>query len=423
LGRGEVSRRRGTSVAHRPPGEVTPAVGTTEPEMRAIRSDIGADVSPNGVVGRATVRQAEPAPDPETWLKAVEPSWGRVLATTISLWLSRRLPSGRIGCRHSAAQRSRTWFRWPSWRLRHPSARGLRLSILVLALIAVAVTVLRFTVISSPAARPSSTGSPRPTVAEKGAARADAALRAAAQVRSQAAAWIAEQVNSSETVACDPAMCAALRARGIATNRLLPLQQAATGSSGAGVIVSSSAVRGQSGSWLGDNEAPVLIASFGSGNNVIEVRAAAPGGAGALQADLAARRSAGTQLLRSRRIEVSTQAAEQVQLGDVDTRLLVTLVGLASLQPLRVIAFADASPGGQVPFAAAPFRQVIIASVGSRIAAARFAAEALAMMHAQRPPYQPAQVAVIGVVANQVELRVEFAAPSPPGLLSSGASG
>jgi hypothetical protein len=218
-------------------------------------------------------------------------------------------------------------------------------------------------------------------------------------------------------------MCAALRAHGIATDRLLPLRRAATGSSGADMIVASSVVRGPSGSWLGDDDTPVLIASFGSGDNLIEVRSAAAGGAAALQTDLAARRSAGAQLLRSRRIEVSTQGAEQLEAGDVDTRLLVTLVGLASLQPLRVIGFADASPAGRVPFAAAPFRQVTITSVGSRVGAARFAAEALAMMHAQHPPYQPAQVTVIDVTASQVELRIEFAAPSPLGLLTGGASG
>jgi hypothetical protein len=218
-------------------------------------------------------------------------------------------------------------------------------------------------------------------------------------------------------------MCAALQARGVAADRLVPLKQAATGSPGAIMIVASAAIRGHSGSWLGNGDAPVVIASFGSGDNAIDVRVAAPGGTAALQADLTARKSAGAQLLRSRRIEVSAQGAEQLKAGEVDTRLLVTLVALASLRPLQVIAFGDAAPGGQVPLAISPFRQVIVAGAGSRGGAAGFAAKALAMIRAQRSPYQPARVTVIDLVHGQVELSIEFAAPGLLGLLSGGAPG
>jgi hypothetical protein len=87
----------------------------------------------------------------------------------------------------------------------------------------------------------------------------------------------------------------------------------------------------------------------------------------------------------------------------VDTRLLATLAALASQYSFRVIAFGDAAPGAPVLF-----RRVAITGIGRGLAAA------LAMVRAQNPPYLPAHAAVAG----QTGLSIEFAAPSPLGLLS-----
>jgi hypothetical protein len=98
----------------------------------------------------------------------------------------------------------------------------------------------------------------------------------------------------------------------------------------------------------------------------------------------------------------------------VDTRLLVALAALASLQPLRVVAFGEASPRERVPLAEAPLREVTITSADGRGLAA-----VLAMVRAQRAPFQPMHVTAVG----QAGLLIEFAAPSPIGLLTGGASG
>jgi hypothetical protein len=51
------------------------------------------------------------------------------------------------------------------------------------------------------------------------------------------------------------------------------------------------------------------------------------------------------------------------------------------------------------------------------------------MVRAQRAPYQPAQAAIVhlpggqGAPRGQLALRIDFAAPSPLGLLTGGASG
>jgi hypothetical protein len=218
-------------------------------------------------------------------------------------------------------------------------------------------------------------------------------------------------------------MCAALNAHGVAAGHLLPT---ATRPGGADLIVASESASSQFGARLGDGYTPVLIASFGSGPNLIQVHAISPGGRAAynsaLHADLAARRSAGAQLLHSGRLEVSALSAQQLQAGEVDSRLLVTLAALASLQPMRVIVFGDASPGEQAPLTEMPFRQVIVTRADSRGGAAGLSA-ALAMASAQRAPYQPAQVTTVDLGAGHAGLLIEFATPSPLGLLGGVTSG
>jgi len=216
-------------------------------------------------------------------------------------------------------------------------------------------------------------------------------------------------------------MCAALRAHGVAASRLVP-----AGPDAAGVdVVVASASAASAASAAGQQSAPVLLASFGSGANLVEVRTAPLGGSAAYQralaADLAARRSAGAQLLHSQRIGVAGPAAAQLQAGQVDSRLLIMLAMLASQHPWRVVAFGGASPG--VAVAQAPLRQVIITGPDAADLAA-----SLAMVRAQRAPYQPAQAAIVRLPGGQgaprgQALRIDFAAPSPLGLLTGGASG
>jgi hypothetical protein len=341
---------------------------------------------------------------------SAEPSWGQVLATTASLWLSRQRERAGLGRERSVPPSSR--------HLSRRAARGLRLAVLLLALTGVTVTALRLTGTSARAARSSSSGRSHPARARQAASGG-----AAAAVRAQAAGWIAGQVSSDETIACDPVMCAALQAHGVVAGRLLAVGPSTISLAPADVVVASPAIRSQFGGHLSDDYAPRLLASFGSGTSLIDVRAAFPGGVAAyntaLQADYAARQSAGEQLLRSRRIMVSPQGAAELKAGAVDTRLLVMLAALASLQPLRVADFGDASPGVTSPAADLPLREVTIASADGRGGTAGLA-PVLAMVRAQRAPYQAASATILVSPAGQAELLIEFAAPSPLGLLTGG---
>jgi hypothetical protein len=308
------------------------------------------------------------------------------LATTVSLWAGRRAA-----------------------RLRHPRL-ALVLAICVVVAAAAVVSVVQ---VSGTSTRTASAS--RPHAVPPAWARG-----AVGTVRTQAATWVASQLSNAETVGCDPLMCAALRARGVAASRLVPV---GAGAAGVDVVVASAA--GASGaaasaSAAGAGQQSVLLASFGSGASLVEVRTAPPGGAAAYQravaTDLAARRSAGAQLLHSQRIGVAGPAAGQLQAGQVDSRLLIMLAMLASQHPWRVVAFGGASPG--VAVTQAPFRQVTITGPDAGDLAA-----SLAMVRAQRAPYQPAQAAIVRLPGGQAALRIDFAAPSPLGLLTGGASG
>ena len=78
----------------------------------------------------------------------------------------------------------------------------------------------------------------------------------------------------------------------------------------------------------------------------------------------------------------------------MDTRLLIMLAMLASQHPWQVVAFGGASPG--VPLAQAPFRQVTITGPDAGALAA-----SLALVRAQRTPYQPVQAAIVRLPGGQ----------------------
>jgi hypothetical protein len=253
-------------------------------------------------------------------------------------------------------------------------------------------------------------------------ARGGNGLAAEVATRNLAAAWVADQVGRAAIVSCDPAMCQALQARGIPYGDLLELRTGTTDPLGSDVIVATAAVRSQFGGRLSSIYAPVVMASFGSGNLRITVRAIAPDGAAAyrsaLNADLLARQASGAQLLRNPRIVASPTARRQLAAGRVDSRLLITIAGMAALQPVDIAAFGDSAPGAG---AGSPLRSAELAATGG---AARRGSSAslrsmLAFLRAQRTPYLAAHVEIVRHTGGQILLLIEFAAPSPLGLLDS----
>ena len=324
---------------------------------------------------------------PHTGVQRPEPSWPKVIATTVRLWVSR----------HPVA-------RWKitGWRLLALVACA------VLAVSAAVAAVVVGTTASSSPSRPSS----QPSSA---AAPISGSLQAATAARSSAAGWIAGQVSPSAIVACDPSMCAALQASGVAAGRLLVLGTSASDPLGSDLVVATPALRSQFGARLASVYAPVVIASFGSGAARIDIRAVAADGTAAydsaLAADRGARIAAGEELIGNHRIAMTAAAATVLRAGQVDPRLLAMLAALAAQQPLRILAFGDPSPGAS---AAIPLRSVELAPADAGTQAAARLRTMLSFLRAQRLPFLPATAALV----HQSALSIEYTAPSPLGLLS-----
>jgi hypothetical protein len=319
-----------------------------------------------------------------------------VLATTLQLWAERRL-------------RRPGWF-WPT-RARWRIATLLVLIAVVFAAGAITVALLR----GPPAADRTAGG----TSAANSPALSSAAIRAAAVARTSAAAWVVHQVAADAIVSCDPQMCAALETAGIPAGRLFILGNGHPDPLGSDVIVSTAAVRSQFGARLDSVYAPVVLASFGTGSAQAAIRVVAPDGAAAyltsLRADVAARVSAGSQLLQNSRIHPSAAARQALAAGQVDSRLLTAFAALATMHTVEVLDFgapaAGASPG-------MPLRSATLAPGPRGLPHRPNTLDSLASyLGAQLTPFRPAQITVLRLASGRSLLNIEFSAPGPLGLL------
>jgi len=256
----------------------------------------------------------------------------------------------------------------------------------------------------------------RPHVAGRPPSQAAAPVSGPAQM---AAGWVSQQVSRSAIVACDPAMCAALEARGVPAANLLALHSSTPSPLAAQVVVATSAVRSQFGSRLVSVYAPTIIATFGSGPEQVNVRVVAPDGAAvylaSLRQDVAARKAAGAQLLTNKRIAVTAQAKAQLAAGVVDSRLLILLPALATVHPIQILAFGDPGPGASpgIPWCSADLS-------GSGRAAGMtdlsYVSWLAGFVEAQLVPFAGSITTL--KQDGQLIVRVEFARPSPLGLLT-----
>ena len=339
------------------------------------------------------------------------PSWPKVIATTLRLWIERHVVSPRP----SAPTKSRR-FR------------------AVVAVVAIVVAAGSLTIIAvsrhgsaqaSPPARPTAvptTAAPTtgaPTAAAPGSSSSShlstKALAAAAASRQQAAAWVAAQVGRGTIVACDPLTCAALQQHGFPSADLATLGAGTGDPLGSGIVVSTLAVRSQLGARLTSVYAPTAIASFGSGPALVQVLVTAPGGSAAYlsaeHADLLARRTAGHELAGNKNINAPPKARAELESGQVDSRLLITLAALTHKFRVQILGFSDAGPGAG---SSGPLRLLTVTTSSTS-----YLHQLLAFLDAQRPPL----LATIsqGRHGRMTIVQIHFTAPSPTGLLPSGA--
>jgi hypothetical protein len=205
----------------------------------------------------------------------------------------------------------------------------------------------------------------------------------------------------------------------------LPVSASANDPLGSGVVVSTTALRNQLGSRLPDVYAPAVLATFGAGDARVDIRVEAPDGGQAYlvtqRADQLARQTSGQQLLANKDLRVSAAAGAQIAAGHLDSRLLITLATLAAqVHQVNVIAVGDSGPGAS---AGVPDRMLEISTLvapGHPSRNASYLKAVLAFLKAQRPPFL-ASVTQLHQGGTTI-VQVEFAAPSPLGLLGSPAA-
>jgi hypothetical protein len=291
---------------------------------------------------------------------------------------------------------------------RHGVTTGVILAVVLLSAGSLAFLLTRHAV-ASPAAHRPRTG---PTTA--------------AAVRDRAASWVANQVSPTTTVSCDRVMCQTLKARGVPAGSVLELRPGKAAPLRSGVIVVTSTVRTMVGSRHMTADAPVAIASFGSGNMRIDIREIAPHGAAAyssaLRADIRARKLGGTLLLDSPLVTMSATARRQLAAGQVDARLLVVIVSLAAHRPVSIVAFGDLPPGASpgIPLRSADL-SAAVGTTGLKSAAdLQWMSDFLRTQHGL---YRAAHITMVQATGGRNVLRIEFPAPSPFGLLNAKAPG
>jgi hypothetical protein len=320
-----------------------------------------------------------------------EPSWPTVIATTISLWFER----------HTRRSRRSTG----SGRL--PTGQLVALGLVVILAAVIGVVLARGTT-KSPAPRSSSASNP---------------VLTAQAARTQAADWITTQVSKNTIVSCDPVMCSALQAHGFPGSNLDQLGPSAPDPLDSTLIVATNVLRSQFGARLTSVYAPVVLASFGTGTAAVQVRAVAPDGAPAylaqLGSDFAARKSFGRTLLRDSNVVATAAAKRELELGQVDSRLISVIGTMGESHPFEVVSFGDAAPGesGEVPL-----RSAILASRTSGSTAASALESLRSFLIGQQPPYLPAATQIVRLSTGQKALSIRFAAPYPLGLLGTSRS-
>jgi hypothetical protein len=208
-------------------------------------------------------------------------------------------------------------------------------------------------------------------------------------------------------------MCQALVSHGIRAGHLYMLKPGRTNPLDSSVIVATPTLRSQIGSKLTSIYAPGLLARFGSGDQQIQVQAIAPHGVpqymSKVKSDLAARKMSGAALAGSPGIVASATARKELAAGEVDSRLMTVLTGLAASHPVHIVAFGESGPDT----ATAPFRSAELGETN--------VAEMMATVSAQRSPFRAAHMKSVRLRSGRHVLFIDFTAPSPFGLLGANA--
>jgi hypothetical protein len=215
-------------------------------------------------------------------------------------------------------------------------------------------------------------------------------------------------------------MCQALETRGVPAADLLVLRPGAADPLHSAVVVVTAAVKKIVGSRRLAADAPATIASFGSGAARIVIKVIFPRGAVAyaatLRDEIEDRKTAGSSLLLLGPVTASAVARQELQGGQVDSRLLLTLAELASQWPVSIMAFGDRAPGASHGI---PFRSADLVVTGAKTSPAPAGQVRLMsdFVHKLGAYFASAQIRTVQLASGRRVVQIEFTAPSQFGLL------
>jgi hypothetical protein len=251
----------------------------------------------------------------------------------------------------------------------------------------------------------------------------DGADDPSAAADAQAAAWVAAYVGGGKMVACDVAVCGMLRNRGFPTTAFV-VAQTGLQVEGADVVVVTDLLRRQLGSFLDGLTAAEPLAVFTAESSTVEIYPVALSGAAGyttqLATDRAARRTAGLQLLRNKRITVTGAARTELATGEVDTRVCALLAALSGSHDVVVEAFTGAGPGAG-PDVPAPGVVISGFDGADAVGPSPQAKQLKNIVDAQQPPYVPLSVGAVAAGTGN-GLAVLFDQPGRLGLLTGAGS-
>jgi len=167
--------------------------------------------------------------------------------------------------------------------------------------------------------------------------------------------------------------------------------------------------------------APTVLASFGPASARVSVRVIAPKGPAAykdaLAADQKISKTVGTGLVTSSQITETPAAKAAMTGGRVDSRALIVITALASEHPIDILSFGGTYAGTS---ADAPLRVVDLAETdaAAHLGQSAYVRSMIELLRVQPATYRPLRVSTVSLAGGQKALQVEFAAPSPVGLLN-----
>jgi hypothetical protein len=251
-----------------------------------------------------------------------------------------------------------------------------------------------------------------------GGSETPALTPAQARTDQLAATWVSGQVSHTAVVSCDPAMCKALTAHGFPSREVRVLKPTAPPPVTSAVVIVTKAVLDQFGTSLTSLYAPAILATFGSADASVTVQVIDAQGAAAYQKeladDLAAREKAGAILAGITAITEPAKVKQQLLAGAPDSRLLLAITSLVT-QPIDILDFGNIGPATDDTI---PLRYADLAESdqAAHLTGSAYVRALRADLDSMPTMNRPTTVVPV-TVDHQAALRIEFAAPSPLGLL------